>query len=393
MAKVGDLLRLPAFRGIRLIAGEAGLEKKVEHVTVMEVPDIKRWLKGNDLLITSFYSVRKNEEDQCRLIRDVSDICCCVAVKTGQYIERIPESVKMTANQCGLPLMEIPFQTSYIDLLINVMSLIFEEENTASILEKYINDIIYENYTDKILMIERGRLFGLGVDENYFAAVNIGFRKKYTPADEEKKKLRFLCQALQRDMLGSSCIYGCNFIQLKKGFMILVEAEEKEALEKYLESYLNENRMKMLWQEVGKKVVCGIGPTKTGLKGIRDTYSLSFKAMKVGTRIYKHRFIYSYWGMELFCELEKLLVSDSKLVFTGILDGLKNQELIDTLITYYECCASVDQVANRMFTHKNTVKYRLNRLQELTGLELKNPSDNFRLYLAVLGLKMNDEIR
>ena len=41
-------------RGVRVVAGEEGLFRKVEHVTVMEVPEIKRWLKGNDFLITSF---------------------------------------------------------------------------------------------------------------------------------------------------------------------------------------------------------------------------------------------------------------------------------------------------------------------------------------------------
>lgn len=70
-----------------VLAGESGLLKKVEHVTVMEVPDIKRWLKGNDFLITSFYSVRKSEEAQCRLIEEPADICSCIAVKTGQYVD------------------------------------------------------------------------------------------------------------------------------------------------------------------------------------------------------------------------------------------------------------------------------------------------------------------
>ena len=65
---------------------------------------------------------------------------------------------------------------------MNVMNLIFEEENTSSILEKYVKDIIYENYTDEILMAERGRLFGFEADEDYFSAVNICFRKKYIPS-------------------------------------------------------------------------------------------------------------------------------------------------------------------------------------------------------------------
>ena len=130
-----------------------------------------------------------------------------------------------------------------------------------------------------------------------------------------------------------------------------------------------------------------MGPVKRGLKGIRDTYSLSFKAMNVGNRLFADQYLHFYKKLEPFCELEKILVSETKNVFTDILDGIRNQELLDTLIAYYECGASMDRVAEQMYTHKNTVKYRLNRVQELTGLELKNPDDNFRLYLSVLALK------
>jgi len=393
MAKVGDLLRLPAFRGIHVLAGENGLKRKVEHVTVMEVPDIKQWLKGNDFLITSFYSVRKSEEDQCQLIENLADTCCCVAVKTGQYVNVISERVKETADKCSLPLLEIPFQTPYIDLLINVMNLIFEEENTSSILEKYVKDIIYENYTDEVLMVERGRLFGFEVDENYFSAVNICFRKKYIPSEQERKAIRFLCQTVQRYLMDSGSIHGCPMIHLEKGFLLLVEGKEAERLENYLENYLDEDYLKKLWRVEDKKIVCGIGPVKKGLKGIRDSYSLSFKAVNVGSTLYRDQFLYFYKKLEPFCELEKVLVSSADHVFTDVLDSVKNQELLDTLVMYYECGANMKRVSERMYTHKNTVKYRLNRLQELTGLDLKRPDDTFRLYLAVLAMKMNSKYR
>lgn len=390
MAKVSDLLRLPAFKGVRVLAGEAGLQRRVEHVTVMEVPDIKRWLKGNDFLITSFYSVRKSEGAQCRLIEELADICCCVAVKTGQYVDDVSGMVRDTADRCGLPLLEIPFHTAYIDLLVNAMNLIFEEENISAILEKYVKDILYENYSDEILMVERGHLFGFEVDENYFAAVNVCFRKRYIPTEQERKALRFICQSLQRYLLDSGGIHGCHMIHLKKGFLLLTEARDKDGLERFLEKYLREDEGRRLWRAEEEKLECGIGPVKKGLKGIRDSYSLSFKAIKVGSRLYGKKFLYFYKKLEPFCELEKVLASPSENVFTRVLEPVRNQELLGTLMMYYECKASMDRVAERMFTHKNTVKYRLNRLQELTGLDLKNPEDNFRLYLAVLAMRMSE---
>ena len=117
MAKVRDLLSLPVFKDVQVLAGKSGLDRNVEHITVMEVPDIKRWLKGNDFLITSFYSVRKGIEEQCRLIEELADTCCCVAVKIGQYVDKIPEEVKRKADQCNLPLLEIPFHLSLENML------------------------------------------------------------------------------------------------------------------------------------------------------------------------------------------------------------------------------------------------------------------------------------
>ena len=88
--------------------GEEGLFRKVEHVTVMEVRRSRGGSRENDFLITSFYSVRKSGEDQCALIRDLADTCCCIAVKTGQYVETVAESVKRAADEVGLPVLEIP---------------------------------------------------------------------------------------------------------------------------------------------------------------------------------------------------------------------------------------------------------------------------------------------
>ena len=200
MAKVSDVLKLSVMRGVRVVAGEEGLFRKVEHVTVMEVPEIKRWLKGNDFLITSFYSVRKSEEDQCALIRDLADTCCCIAVKTGQDVKTVAERVTRAADVVDLPVLEIPGELAYIDIIVNVMNLIFEEEGNSEILEKYVKDILYENYSDEILMEKRGRLFGMDVEHDWFSAVVINFRKRYVPDEQDWKGIRFLGRTLMERM-------------------------------------------------------------------------------------------------------------------------------------------------------------------------------------------------
>ena len=67
---------------------------------------------------------------------------------------------------------------------------------------------------------------------------------------------------------------------------------------------------------------------------------------------------------------------------------MESQEFLDTLAIYFSCSGNLDQAAELLHAHKNTVKYRLGRIQTLTGLDLKKPEDNFMLYMAVLAWKL-----
>lgn len=46
-------------------------------------------------------------------------------MKTGQYVKTVAESVKRAADEVGLPVLEIPGELAYIDIIVNVMNLIF----------------------------------------------------------------------------------------------------------------------------------------------------------------------------------------------------------------------------------------------------------------------------
>ena len=55
---VREILRLPPLANARLVAGESGLDRRVLHVNVMEVPDILPWVEPDELLLTTAYPLR-----------------------------------------------------------------------------------------------------------------------------------------------------------------------------------------------------------------------------------------------------------------------------------------------------------------------------------------------
>jgi sugar diacid utilization regulator len=63
-------------------------------------------------------------------------------------------------------------------------------------------------------------------------------------------------------------------------------------------------------------------------------------------------------------------------------DARRQAELVRTLTQYLEHGGNYDATAAALSVHKSTLKYRLQRIRELTGLELNDPDIHFNLQLA-----------
>jgi DNA-binding PucR family transcriptional regulator len=57
--------------------------------------------------------------------------------------------------------------------------------------------------------------------------------------------------------------------------------------------------------------------------------------------------------------------------------------LLETLEIFLGCAGSWRQAADRMHLHLNTVRYRIGRVEELTGRDLGRLDDRLDLFLAV----------
>ncbi|MCG5212127.1 PucR family transcriptional regulator [Streptosporangium sp. KLBMP 9127] len=64
-------------------------------------------------------------------------------------------------------------------------------------------------------------------------------------------------------------------------------------------------------------------------------------------------------------------------------DSRHQSELVRTLGTYLDCAGSWNACAERMHVHVNTVRYRIHRVEELTGRDLSSMTDRVDLFLAL----------
>ena len=58
-------------------------------------------------------------------------------------------------------------------------------------------------------------------------------------------------------------------------------------------------------------------------------------------------------------------------------------ELVETLRAFFANHGNLSRTADQLILHRNTVSYRLERIYQLTGLDLEDEGDRFRLHLAL----------
>ncbi len=72
-------------------------------------------------------------------------------------------------------------------------------------------------------------------------------------------------------------------------------------------------------------------------------------------------------------------------------DGERRADLLRTLRVYFLSGANASETADRLFLHRNSLLYRLERIQALTGLNLKEPEARLALQLGLLAMEKGED--
>jgi purine catabolism regulator len=127
---IGRALDLPPLRHARVLAGEAGLERRVRNVNVMEVPDILPWVQADELLLTTAYPLRDDRAALAALVPELAAKGLAgIAVKPERYLDEIPPTMLEAADASGFPLIQLPPETSFNEIISAVLSVILNEQS------------------------------------------------------------------------------------------------------------------------------------------------------------------------------------------------------------------------------------------------------------------------
>lgn len=141
--KLCQLIEGDEYKDIHVLSGHGGLDQYVKSVNVMEVPDVIDWVSEGELILTTAYSIREDIEMLNDLIpRLKAKRVAGMAIKVKRYIEDIPESVIETSNREDFPLLTLPIEVAFGDLMAKLLMKILNRQTDLLLeMDRFNNNV------------------------------------------------------------------------------------------------------------------------------------------------------------------------------------------------------------------------------------------------------------
>ena len=176
-------------------------------------------------------------------------------------------------------------------------------------------------------------------------------------------------------------------ISIDQSSIVLVKSFPDDAENIVLEDIAHEIHNNLMSENL-MKVTIGIGTLINNVREIARSFKEARVALEVGKVFDNEKSIISYDNLgigrliyQLPTTLCELFLSE---VFKrGSIDDL-DQEIVFTIQKFFENNLNVSETSRKLFVHRNTLVYRLEKIKKLTGLDLREFDDAIVFKVALM---------
>ncbi len=394
--KCSELSRLEKLEGLKIVAGEKGLGREIRWIyfadtleSVQSICSPENWIDGNELYVLTHSGILNDVDTVVQLMRSANDAKAAGFVIDEAYIK--PE-YRECADRLGMPLFELPHSIRSIDLSQIVCTAIIEEKNAETSIEKLFIQLLHSEELNEETAVGSADVYGIRLDQEFrialFETVDFdGFLKRRGISDRSRIT-QVMKQYLRkvRESFESACGQKIMAVTENNSIIVLLPTKELSAdrITGIIHRFKTEN---VLYSDISFNVSLGCEYSSVG--SIRRSYSEARRIRRLtkiignddGVLFFDDAGLYmlifssdntDYMRSYMRKMLGKLMDYDSG----------SNTELTKTLETYIECNGSGTDTAEKLFIHRNTMHYRLEKIEQLTGYDLNSYETLSNLVMA-----------
>lgn len=383
---VEEALALPAMSGAILLSGEKGLSRKITSVNIMEVPGISRFVKPEELIITTMYPIRDNVELQEQLIPDlVEKGVSALSIVPLSIEKKIPSVMIKQADEYAFPLIQLPLNTSFNEILNPILIQILERkqiETEYRYRARIIDDLLQGKIVSRPRLISLWKYFGWNLSSYFIPAVLQTEKEDYH--ESNSAMLQYISGVSEKNSIADTIV-----ADLDDGILMLFPYEKlsKETKQKVSEvlGQVSEE-LQDSWIGIGRDV-SDIMRLSDGVFQARMAAKIAQKVPTFGRivdfeNLGVYRILLDLPDMSRNATIKHAYVEEK----LGILiehDKKKHSEFISTLQALFEYNNNLRQAAKSLFIHYNTMRNRLNQIEDLTKTDLNDPETRLEFQIAL----------
>lgn len=377
-----ELFQLKGLEKAKLLAGKSVLSREITGAHVVEIVEAQDWVKRGELIFVSGVAFHDKEKDFKKSIHALAKRQVAgVVIEVGPYIGAVTEEIIDICNELNLPLLSLPYEIPVSEIISQIYFDIYSREETNKSIEKFMEEVLYGD-TGKAL--ERIELFKFDRNRKHVALyIGLDVPEQKEASEDNREKL---LKAVRMSFVKQNQLL---YLQEEDGVVAIQELELGEKIHKIMEEKRQEIQKNLQFSLKNASVSMGVGNAFGGSNAIKESVSEARKAYKVlracqtqgGLRYYDEIGIY-----RVFFDLKSEEVLENLLRETlGVLleyDRENESEMVHTLEVFLEEDCNIASTTEKLFVHRNTVKYRIKRIEEILGRDLKDVTVQFNLRLA-----------
>ena len=169
--------------------------------------------------------------------------------------------------------------------------------------------------------------------------------------------------------------------------VILVKAVEADTTHEDLEA-IAQSIVAMMNTEAMLNVRVAFGTVVQELKDVSKSYKEAKMALDVGKIFYAEKNVTAYSTLGIGRLIYQLPINLCKIFIEEIFgDNVPmdlDEETLTTINKFFENNLNVSETSRQLFVHRNTLVYRIEKIQKSTGLDLRNFDDALTFKIALM---------
>lgn len=372
---------------MKLVAGEAGLDREVLWTHMVDSDTISAFLQGQELTFTTGIGI----SEKLPLLKLVQEVyrngASGIVINIGPYVDKIGQDVLDFANEKAFPVFEVPWKIHMAEIMRIICFAITKEQQSRIEVTAALNNAFLCPAQEELYVFPLMRKGYLA--DRVYTAVTIRVEvQKNTVAGERMEQLH--------SQLGSHL--RCNYKRIlccaQEKQLVLVLCDYTGQERKHVLTYIFQHFCNELKKE--ETAVFCVGNQAEELRQLHKSYETANQMAEVsalgripGEEVYGRHKMIVYKNAGIFRILfalkdEEVMQEYVRDTVQPLLeyDALHHTDLAGVLQCYLRHDGSLQDTANELIVHRNTVNYKINKASEILEMDLTRLENRLEVMLG-----------